>query len=455
MSSSTGFGPVMKIRSYEVFNSYSNKEYLLLGIYYGLLILIATYNLFLYISIRDNSHLFYIFYVTAIGIRSLEGDGLGFQFIWPSFPQLNQWLHFAPQLLLISFAAYAINFLELRKKNTIYYKVIFYSLAIYFMLYLVNLFFPVSYLQVSFLLPFMVTYGVSVIIYMKGYKPARFFVLGYSLLIVSQILYLLTSLGLYLQNEILILIVVYGLNIGFVIETFIFSIALADKIKIFKNEKETAQQTIIDQLKINEDLKDKVNRELESKVSERTSELEKAKATLQKQAEEINKMNMLLDLENFKLKSDVKEINIERGLLKALSLEEFIKTFPDETACFRFIEELKWNDGFTCYKCGGQKFTKGNDLFARRCTKCQYIETIKANTIFHNVKFPIEKAFQMVYLVLTSEKEISTYELARILKLQQKTCWSFRQKISEKIDKKHISKKDLMERGWAILIKES
>jgi hypothetical protein len=41
-----------------------------------------------------------------------------------------------------------------------------------------------------------------------------------------------------------------------VLDTFIFSITLADKTKLFKQEKEMAQQTINDQLKINEGLKD-------------------------------------------------------------------------------------------------------------------------------------------------------------------------------------------------------
>lgn len=453
-TSSSPFGPVMKIRSNTMFISYANKEYLLLGLYYGLLILIVTYNFFLFINLKDNTHLYYIFYVVAIGLRSLQCDGLGFQYLWPSFPPLNQWLNFAPQLLLISFSAYAINFLELRKEYNRYYRIILYSLAGYFGLYLIDLFFPVRAIQLVYLIPFFITYGISIIVYRKGYKPARFFVLGYSLFILSQVFFFLILTGFHLENEILILLFVYSLNIGFVVEAFIFSIALADKIKIFKQEKESAQQIIINQLKINEELKDKVNRELELKVSERTRELENAKAKLQEQSEKINNMNMLLDLENFKLKSNVKEINIERGLLKALSFDEFVKTFPDESACFRFIDELKWSNGFTCYKCGNHKYLKGNDPFARRCTKCQYIETIKANTIFHNLKFPVEKAFQMIYLILTSEKEVSTYELARKLKLQQKTCWSFRQKIIDKISKKQISKKDLMEQGWVILIKE-
>lgn len=455
-SSATAFGPVMKIHSHKTFFSYSNNEYLLLGFYYGLLILIASYNFFLFISLKDKSHLFYVFYVFCIGLKSLQGDGLGFQYLWYSFPQVNLLLYIAPQLLLISFSAYAIYFLELRKNHKKYYRIILFSLLFYFSLFLIDIFFPIQYLLIVYLITFIIIYSVSVLVYRQGYKPARFFVLGYSLLIVGQIAYnfFLTSsmYGIYLQNEIIILLLVYSINIGFVIEVYIFSMAMADKIKLFKKETEKAQQQIIDQLKINEELKDKVNKELEQKVVERTSELEKTKTKLQEQAEIINRMNLMLDKENFSLKSDMKEINKERGLLKALTFEEFFQTFPDENSCYRFIEELKWGNGYTCKKCNNDKFTKSTSLFSRKCTRCDYIETIKANTIFHNVKFPIEKAFGLIYLTLSSEGEVSTYELADKLKLQQKTCWSFRQKILERIKKEHISKKDLLERGWSILI---
>lgn len=447
-------GPVMKIRNNTKFVSYANNEYLLLGIYYGLLILIVIYNFFLYISLHDRVHLYYVLYVVSIGLRSLQWDGLGFQYLWPTVPVLNQWLNFAPQLLLISFFWYAINFLELKNRHPFYYKTILYTLVGYSGLYLIDMVFAIKYIQIAYLVPFLVIYGISVIVYRKGYRPARFFILGYSLLIISQVIYILVLKGFRLENEVLILMFVYSLNIGFVIETIIFSIALADKMKILKNDKEKAQLLIIEQLKINENLKDTVNRELEHKVLERTSELEAAKTKLKEQADHIKNMNRLLDLENYKLKSNVKEINLQRGLLKALTFEEFVKTFPEETACFRFIEELKWKDGFVCHKCGGQKYSKGSDSFARRCTKCHYIETIKANTIFHNLKFPTEKAFQIIYLILISEKEVSTYELGRKLELQQKTCWSFRQKIMEELKRKQISKQDILEQGWGILIKE-
>jgi transposase-like protein len=52
-----------------------------------------------------------------------------------------------------------------------------------------------------------------------------------------------------------------------------------------------------------------------------------------------------------------------------------------------------------------------------------------AGTLFHKVKFPLVKAFYIVYFVSTSKKGISSCELSRKLGLGQKTCWYFKRKV--------------------------
>jgi hypothetical protein len=44
-------------------------------------------------------------------------------------------------------------------------------------------------------------------------------------------------------------------------------------------------------------------------------------------------------------------------------------------------------------------------------------------------KFPLLKAFYIVYYVSASKNGISSTELSRKLELRQKTCWLFRQKV--------------------------
>lgn len=461
MASSEPFGSLIKIRSARFLMQYSLGEYILLGFFYGFLLVIALYNLFVYFSIKDKSHLLYVFYVIAIASRALMEDGLGFQYIWGDFPFVNKvFKEITPLLLLVCFAGYSRYFLDLKEKFRVYDRYLLLLTAGYLVYFTFALFFPpFRYEWMIYAIPFVGIYIIAILVYKRGYKPARFFIIGYSLLIISFIIYFLRTIAVIPESSPLIVFFVYSLNIGFVVEAFTFSIALADKMKILKHEKEEAKERTIQQLRINEQLKDKVNRELEQRVEERTKELtEKSEALddannkLKEQAEIINSMNQQLDLENYKLKKNVKEINKERGLMKSLTFEEFQEAFPTEDACYKFIDDLKWSEGFVCKKCGNTKYITGNGPFARKCTKCTYNESIKANTLFHDLKFPLHKAFYMLYLTILSEGKISSYDLADKLTLRQKTCWSFKKRVLDKMEKEKISYKKILEQGWTILV---
>lgn len=114
---------------------------------------------------------------------------------------------------------------------------------------------------------------------------------------------------------------------------------------------------------------------------------------------------------------------------KELNHEQLEELFRNEDKCYEFLAELKWGEGFTCRKCGNTNHCPGKTSHSRRCTKCKTEESSTADTIFHNCKFPINKAFYIAYNVCKGEEEISTYEYARRLSLRQMTCWNFKTKI--------------------------
>jgi vacuolar-type H+-ATPase catalytic subunit A/Vma1 len=72
-----------------------------------------------------------------------------------------------------------------------------------------------------------------------------------------------------------------------VIQILIFSFGIAKKMRLDEQEHKRAQLKIIDQLRENEKLKDKVNRELEQKVQERTREIREQKEEIEAQRDEI------------------------------------------------------------------------------------------------------------------------------------------------------------------------
>ena len=112
-----------------------------------------------------------------------------------------------------------------------------------------------------------------------------------------------------------------------------------------------------------------------------------------------------------------------------LSLFEFQSKFSTERDCLEYLSELKWKEGFKCRKCSHTKYCKGIKEFDRQCTKCRYLESPTAGTLFHKVKFPLVKAFYIVYFVSTNKKGITTTELGRKLDLKQKVCWLFKRKV--------------------------
>ena len=68
----------------------------------------------------------------------------------------------------------------------------------------------------------------------------------------------------------------------------------------------------------------------------------------------------------------------------------------------------------------------------RKCTTCKHIESPTANTIFHGVKFPLNKAFYLVYHAHYSKKSKTIDELSEELDLRRNTLWAFRKKVQER-----------------------
>lgn len=74
----------------------------------------------------------------------------------------------------------------------------------------------------------------------------------------------------------------------------------------------------------------------------------------------------------------------------------FVKELPNDNKCKEYLATYKWQDGFKCSKCQGRKgcMKKG---YRYHCYECNYVESSTANTLFHKVKFGLQKAFCMVF----------------------------------------------------------
>ena len=106
-----------------------------------------------------------------------------------------------------------------------------------------------------------------------------------------------------------------------------------------------------------------------------------------------------------------------------LNLFEFQSKFPTERDCLLYLSEQKWKNGYTCRKCSNNNYCKGIKEFDRQCTKCRYLESPTAGTLFHKIKFSLVKAFHIIYFISTNKKGITSTELGRKLGLKHCEWW--------------------------------
>ena len=195
---------------------------------------------------------------------------------------------------------------------------------------------------------------------------------------------------------------------------------------------------------------------LQMQVAVRTKEIQRQKdeilqqkEKIEHQAHEIRRMNELLKKHNIKLSEQLKGLSEARIMQKLLDYNEFKKFFPDRDACYKLLAEVKWGKGFTCRKCGSTKYSV-DEPFVRRCKVCNYKESVTAGTIFHHLRFPIEKALYILVITSTG-RNINISQLSKTLDLRMKTCWAFHNKVKKYMEQRR--KKYRRKRGsWMDLL---
>lgn len=442
---------LLVLRTSDYFIHYALDEYFFFGIFYGMILVFCFYNLLMFAAVRERQYIYYVLYLVSVGLYEMSADGIAFQYLWPTAVNWNQYsvgfmLYFGSTFALI----FAASLLNLRKQYPALLKLLvtawlFRTAFLVLSLTVAEEWFRLRFIEV---VPLAAAFFAAIYCLCKGYRPARFVVVGYSFLFAGIIIKFIQ----YLDVNWLPLggLTHYGLGFGFIMEMMFLSFANGDRIRVLRIEKEKAQKKTIEQLHENQQLKDTLNQQLEEKVRQKTKELveksafierqngqlAEANQQLARQAEEIVAMNALLTRDNLQLKHNVEVVTEARILSRDVDFEEFSMMYPDDDSCLKFLSEIKWHAGYACPRCRHANFSPGRSPYSRRCTKCGYDESVTAYTLLQNTRLPINKAFYMIFLVYASKGNISSHKLSAILHIRQSTCWAYSSKIRKAMKEK-------------------
>jgi len=115
-----------------------------------------------------------------------------------------------------------------------------------------------------------------------------------------------------------------------------------------------------------------------------------------------------------------------------MDLIQILRRFPDDAACMRHLEDVRWGDDPRCPYCGGVSVARkveGERVRRWNCHECKASFNVLAKTIFSKTHTPLPKWFLAIALVLNAKKSLSSYQLGRDLDLPQKTAYNMLMKI--------------------------
>lgn len=99
------------------------------------------------------------------------------------------------------------------------------------------------------------------------------------------------------------------------------------------------------------------------------------------------------------------------------NLLEFHRMFPDEAACRRYLERMRWPSGFSCERCGASEepLRLATRTGVLKCRSCLHQTRLTAGTIMQGTRTPLQVWFWATYLVATQTSGISALELQKQL----------------------------------------
>lgn len=360
------------------------REEVLFGIFYGIMLVMMLYNIFLAYSTRAINYLYYALIILGNILTLSALNGHAFQYLWPHSPWwANHVIPFGIGVWITFSNLFAHNLLEAKSHSKPihhYYR---------WMTYL-----GIAEIIASLILSYRVAmYGGNLLLainclglfvtgiifwYLKA-PLAKLFTIAWTLYLAGVIMYNFRDLGYLPVN----FVTTYILEIGAIIEVILLSLAIGYKYRGLLLEKRQAQQKAITAMSENQRIVQNQNELLENKIRQHTR-------SLRRQQEEILYQNEELAAKNEKLTKARETIEKQNAQLKHYN-DNLEKEVTRQTRELRVSnQELAYN--------------------VQKLEQYAYITA-------HNLRAPVARMLGLIHLMEIKPKDDNTQENEMIAQL--------------------------------------
>jgi len=202
------------------------------GMVYGLFLIMVLYNFSIFLSIHDRNYLFSSLYQCFGGLFFFSYQGYSAQYLFPDLPSVAT--HSTPVFLSLTWlfaTQFGLRFLNLKQQFPIGRSILISAvlvLIIPFASPIVGYSVAVRTITMLALVMTAMLLTSSIVCLLKGYRPARFFLIAWTG-------FLLTSMATFLARSGAIptsFVTEHGVQIGGALEALLLSLALGDRIQM-------------------------------------------------------------------------------------------------------------------------------------------------------------------------------------------------------------------------------
>lgn len=339
-----------------VIDAHNGRVKQIISVFIGILIFIFIYHLFVYLSTRNISYVYYLVIVAATLYMTLSNSGYVIE-VFQSMESFPRWRGMfeaiGSGLTAVMMIMFTMQILQTKDNIPFWHKVMRWFIWIVIILTIGNnisfkVFGPLILLTTFLLMAVFITVGIIAV--RKRLPSGGYYLLAYSFSVVGIFILFSMLSGAIPKTD---FNAHYAMPLGYTLEMVFYSLALANVINVLKKENYAGQQQIIAQLKENQELQTKVNRELESKVQERTQEIRKQSEIIVAEKEKADEL--LLNIlpaetaEELKAKGKATTKSFAKASVLFTDFENFTQICenmtPDEIvgnldACFRAFDDI-------------------------------------------------------------------------------------------------------------------
>lgn len=325
-SHSTPIVAPMRIASLEKLYVLKHYDSIWQGLYFGLIFFIFIYNIFLFISLKDTTYIFFALFIASMGCLFAIINGFGMNLMWIDISMVYKFIPTIGAATGIFMILFSSKFLNSKEKTPVLHHWLTVLKGIFGIIAFLNLIgfqsFATTLVIYSSLIGLFFLMIVAIKSWKDNYEPSKLYLFSWSFYVIGF------AVGFLQDNYIVELNYFTGniLQITSSISFLFMSFALSKKINVYIRGKNDAYQIAIKTALENEKLISSQNILLEAKVYQRTIDLEQSIGTLSRQRQDLHEANnfkdKVLSIISHDLKSPIATLAGMLNIMKMKSLTE-------------------------------------------------------------------------------------------------------------------------------------